>query len=274
MKRTHALIDADIMLYQACSVVERATDWGDDWWTLHADANEAKQLFDVSISEAKDALKADKVTLCFSGPANFRVRLYPDYKANRVATRKPICYAEVKRYAAEAYTVACYPGLEADDVIGMLATMPKPSLKPVIVSEDKDFKTIPGVLYNPRTRERLRITKAVAIRNHLLQTLTGDRTDNYPGCPGIGEVKAGRILDEDCSWEAVVKAFAGAGLTEADALTQARLARILQHGEYDHVTAEVKLWTPGRKSRTRALVKSSAPAAAATPDPARAATTC
>lgn len=274
MKQVHALVDADILLHQTGSIVETATDWGEDMWTLHADAGEAKQLFDIAIADIRDALKADKVTLAFSDRNNFRIRLYPEYKANRTANRKPICYAEVKRYAMTAYTCVVYPGIEADDVLGILATAPRQPYRPVIVSEDKDFKTVPGYLYNPRTKERLRITKAIAIRNHFAQTLIGDRTDNYPGCPGIGDVKANRILDEDCSWEAVVRTFQAAGLTEQDALMQARMARILQHGEYDYTNAEVKLWTPGRKSRTRGPARTSAPAADGTPAPARAATTC
>lgn len=274
MKKIHALVDADIVLYQASAAVERETDWGDDMWTLHADASEAKQVFDTTIADIREATRATRVTLCFSGAGNFRIRIHPDYKANRVATRKPICYAEVRRYAFASYQTACYPGIEADDVIGMMATAPSNQYRPIIVSEDKDLRSVPGTLWNPRTRERSRITKAAADRQHLFQTLTGDRTDNYPGCPGIGEVKAGRILDEDCSWDAVVRAFVAAGQTEQDALVQARLARILRHGEYDHATAEVKLWTPGKKSRIRGLVKSSPPAASVTPEPAKVDTTC
>ncbi len=267
---THALIDADILLYKSCSIVEKPMHWGDDQWTLHADAASARQIFDLEVADIKQATRANKVTLAFSSPGNFRIRLYPDYKANRQATRKPICYPEVKRYAMEAYDCVTYPALEGDDVIGMMATSKRPGTKFVIVSEDKDFKTIPGYQYNPRTGKRMRITKAMAIRNLFIQTLTGDRTDNYPGCPGIGDVKAQRILDEDCSWEAVVRTFQAAGLTEEDALLQARMARILHYGEYDHKTAEVKLWTPGTKSKTRVRVKSSPPEAAGTPGSAKA----
>jgi hypothetical protein len=39
------------------------------------------------------------------------------------------------------------------------------------------------------------ITEAQADRFHMIQTLTGDVTDGYPGCPGIGPVKAEQILN-------------------------------------------------------------------------------
>lgn len=267
----HALIDADITLYKSCSAVEKSIHWGDDQWTLHADAAEAREMFDLAIADIRQATKATKVTLAFSSPSNFRVRLFPEYKANRQATRKPVCYSEVKRYANEAYDCVSYPGLEGDDVIGMIATSKRPGVRFIMVSEDKDFQTIPGWHYNPRTDVRRRVTKAQAMRALYRQTLTGDTTDNYKGLPGCGPVKADKILDASCTWEAVAAAFIAAGLTEEDALVQARMAHILHHGEYDHTTAEVKLWTPGTKSKTPARAKTSRPAAAATPEPARAA---
>ena len=69
--------------------------------------------------------------------------------------------------------------------------------------------------------------------------------DNYPGCPGVGKVTAKKLLDKDCSWGAVVDAYGKKGLTEQDAIHQARLAYILhREGDYDWETGEVRLWTP------------------------------
>jgi DNA polymerase-1 len=84
------------------------------------------------------------------------------------------------------------------------------------------------------------ITEAEADRTHLIQTLTGDRTDGYPGCPGIGEKRAEAIADG--GWSAVVESYEKAGLGEEYALTQARMAYILRHGDYKRGT--VRLWTP------------------------------
>jgi DNA polymerase-1 len=236
-------VDADIVVYQACAAVEREMDWGDDMWTLHSDAREAREIVDITLAEIKDATKASKITLCFTSSNNWRMGVLPDYKANRAASRKPVCYRAVKDYCLSAYPCVSYPRLEADDVIGLLATRPK-TKGTVIVSEDKDFKGVPGKLYNPRTRTFTKTTKSEATRFHLYQTLVGDTTDNYKGCPGIGPVKADAILDADCSWPAVTAAFVKAGLTEDHALQQARVARILQHGEYNLTNAEVTLWTP------------------------------
>jgi DNA polymerase-1 len=268
-KPIHALIDADILLYQTSSAVEKAIDWGGDLWTLHSDANEAKQMFDVALGDILENVMTKNFTLCFSSPNNFRIRILADYKANRVATRKPLAYAAVKKYAEETYKTASYPTLEADDVIGILATCPKPKHSYVMVSEDKDFKTIPGMHYNPRTGVWTSIDEEQADYHHLFQTLVGDTTDNYKGCPGVGPVKAGTLLTLHQSWDTVVAAFETAGLTEEDALTQARVARILRHGEYDIKTAEVKLWKPptptSHQSRTPASEKSSTPEASETP---------
>jgi DNA polymerase-1 len=243
-KMLHALIDADILLYQTSATVEKPIDWGNDVWTLHSDVAEAKQMFDVGLAEILDSVKAKRFTLCFSSPNNFRIRILPDYKANRLTTRKPLAYHAVRQYAEQTYSTQTFPTLEADDVIGILGTAPNPKHRYVMVSEDKDFKTIPGFHFNPRTATFTEISKDAADRSHLFQTLVGDTTDNYKGCPGVGPVKAESLLTEGCSWDTVVAAFVKAGLTEEDALVQARVARILRHGEYNPKTAEVNLWTP------------------------------
>jgi DNA polymerase-1 len=147
------------------------------------------------------------------------------------------------------------PLLEADDVMGILSTHPDllPGEK-VIVSVDKDMKTIPGLLFNPdKDREPRRIEQHVADYWHLYQALMGDPTDGFPGCPGIGPKRAQKILmDGDDHrhfpvaemWARVVATFAKRGLNEHYALTQARVARICRHTDYDFEKKEVKLWNP------------------------------
>lgn len=247
MAETTLLIDGDILLYWACSGVEEETHWGDDWWTLHADARQAKQMVDAQISQYKTNLGAKKVIVALSDTHdNWRYSVMPTYKGNRIGKRKPVCYREVREYVHHTYTCFQLDSLEADDVLGLLATGKKVKGRKIIVSEDKDLKTIPGLLYNPNRAEAgvVEISKADADRWHLYQTLVGDRVDNYPGCPGIGEVRAERILADDCSWAAVVAAYEHAGLNEAEALRQARVARILRHGEYDWKKGTVKVWEP------------------------------
>jgi DNA polymerase-1 len=149
--------------------------------------------------------------------------------------------------------------------MGVLAT--KPGNDTVIYSLDKDLMQIPG--------KHLVDGKIVVVTEeegdylHMMQTLTGDPTDGYKGCPGMGKVSAARLLDSvgtkgceespDCwcmgncknkdrtQWEAIVKAFERAGQTEADALKQARLARILRWSDWDQQKQQVVLWTPDRR---------------------------
>lgn len=245
MKKRTLLIDADILLYTESMAVEREFDWGDDWWTLHADLREAQERVDVWLLDIKDLLDADAVLLALTGRQNWRKDVLPTYKSNRKGKRKPVIYPALKQYVMDAYKCAMFDRLEADDVMGILQTDPNDTLETVIVSEDKDMLSIPGLLYRPiRPEEGIQeVTVEDADRNHMLQALTGDSTDGYGGCPGIGPKTAEKILKEN-DWRLVVAAYEKAGLTEEDALQQARVARILRYGEYDSKKDEVNLWTP------------------------------
>ena len=89
------------------------------------------------------------------------------------------------------------------------------------------------------------ITKEEGERWHYVQTLAGDQTDGYSGVPGFGIKRSESFFDENgYSWKSVVKAFESKGLDESVALQNARLAKILQHSDYDFDSQSVKLWTP------------------------------
>jgi DNA polymerase-1 len=243
--KNHIVIDGDILAYTASAAVEKVIDWGDDFFTLHSDFAEAKAKVDVDIVEFVEKLGGDSYTVCLTHENNFRKVVYPEYKANRKGTRKPICYSALKQYIIEAWPYAVWKNLEADDVMGITATDPKTNA--IIVSADKDMRTIPGRWYNPNNPDAgiIEVSKADADRTHLMQTLTGDRVDGYPGCPGIGPARAEKIVDG--GWDAVVEAYVKAGMSEAFAVTQARCAYILRKGDYVRKTGRVKLWTPKKK---------------------------
>tara|TARA_R100001509_G_scaffold119489_1_gene73819 strand:- start:276 stop:701 length:426 start_codon:yes stop_codon:yes gene_type:complete len=132
------------------------------------------------------------------------------------------------------------PELEADDAMGIYATKLPGN---TIVSPDKDMRQIPGKLFN--LEDTTTITPEEGARWHLIQTLAGDQTDGYSGVPGIGVKRAATLFDkEGYSWATVVKAFEDKGLTEDDALLNARLARILTNEDYDSRTQQPILWTP------------------------------
>jgi DNA polymerase I len=79
------------------------------------------------------------------------------------------------------------------------------------------------------------------------QVLTGDSTDGYPGCPGVGPKTAEKLIPEEdfteaSAWGTVIKQYEKKGFGPDYALTQARLARILRNTEYTF--DELQLWTP------------------------------
>ena len=240
MHRT-LLIDGDIVVYQYSSTVEHEVDWGNDVWSLWADAKEAQQLILQYIDILVDETAADDFIFCFSDKDNFRKDIDSNYKSNRKGKRKPVCYKALKQWITDEYKTETWDRLEADDVMGIMATSDMLAGEKVIVSEDKDLKTIPGLLW--RSGEMLNISQEEADYNHLYQTLVGDATDGYPGLRGVGDKRATELLKTP-TWETVVKAFEKAGQTEADALVQARLARILRASDYNFEFDQPIIWSP------------------------------
>lgn len=239
------LIDGDLILYKSTSAVE--VDWriDEDNHILFSNAAEAFSLFEQQIEKLKTELKTTDVVIAFTKGQSFRSSIYPAYKAPRQGNRKPLAFADVRERVERTYRTLIHPGLEADDVLGIWATRGT-FINPIIVSEDKDLKTIPGFLY--RQNELMEIAESEADWNFMFQTLTGDVTDGYPGCPGIGPKTAEKLLGETTKpeelWLKVVAAYENAGLTEEDALTQARMARILRACDWDDKLKEPKLWLP------------------------------
>ena len=194
------------------------------------------------VDQVKENLKTSRTLLCISSDGNFRKDLDASYKSQRKATRKPLIFPQLKQWVRDTFTCVTYPNLEADDVLGILATEPNIDEQRIIVSTDKDLQTIPGWLW--RQGELKHITPEEAHYYWLQQTLTGDPTDGYKGCPGVGAVGAAKVLGLKPDYGAVELAFMKAGLTKADCLLQARFARILHWDDWDQEKQEIKLWTP------------------------------
>ena len=247
---TTALIDADILLYQSMTYAEQEINWYDNVWTLYADLDEAKNIFNSQIIKIKAKLKTDDIVCCLTDRgSNFRKSIYPSYKSNRKSTRKPSGFSAFIDWVETAYPSLTMNSLEADDVMGIEATRPENIGKCVVVSSDKDLKTVPCKLYRPMQDELLDITTQQADAFFLQQCLMGDQTDGYGGCKGVGEKTAAKILGSRPTWELVEQAYLKAGMTTEDALVQARLARILRWEDYDHTKKEVKLWTPTKHTK-------------------------
>lgn len=249
------LIDGDQFLFVACKAVEQEIRWDDQNHVLWGNSVEARRNFDGMLQRIFDRFNTTEHVLCFSTDAdkpNFRLGIDSSYKGHR-DDRKPMCYRALREDVESAYRCLAIDTLEADDVMGILATKPQ-RYSPVIVSRDKDMKTIPTSIWDGK--DLVVQDEAAADRFHLYQTLVGDTADGYPGCPGVGPVKAEKLLKFDLTtgiteeehialmWLQVVKAYEKAGLTEADALRQARLARILRHSDWDATERKPILWTP------------------------------
>lgn len=243
------LIDGDLFLYRAAAAAEQETDWGDDVWSLSSDLKQAKKGFQNILEDICNELQSVNFIVCLSDSKNFRHGVASFYKSGRKKTRKPVGYKALVEWCAETYRTTKRPELEADDCMGIIATMPT-NEESWIVSDDKDMKTIPCRLYRPSGRERMFIDKDEADRNFYMQCLTGDPTDGYKGLAGIGEKRAAAILGKRPCWELVEAAYVKAGGTYEDALQQARLARILRWSEWDTKAQKVVLWTPEGKEAT------------------------
>ena len=238
------LIDADLYLYRACAAAEEEVDWGDDLWSLQTDLKEAKSIFQRTLQEVCEVLDTANFILCFSDRDNFRKEVLPSYKGGRKKVRKPTGYKAAVEWAQQTYLWHSEPMLEADDIMGILGSAPGHST--IVMSDDKDLKSVPCTLWRPVAGEFHVITEAQADMAFLTQALMGDATDGYSGCPTVGAKTAEKILAKAPSWSTVVSTYAKHKLNENYALTQARLARILRFSDWDRENNQIILWEPKR----------------------------
>lgn len=235
------LIDADFIVYKSCAATEDELDWGEDLITVISNFSDAYGMVKRELDRiSSDLGSLDNLILFFSDSVNFRKSIDPAYKGHR-NRKKPCGYKRVINKLKQEYEVVILPTLEADDAIGIYATMEEGH---IICSPDKDMRQIPGRLYDLST-EVVTITPEEGRQWHLIQTMAGDQTDGYAGIPGIGIKRAVALLEENGpNWKTVVEAFAAKDLSEEIALQNARLAKILQNENYDHTTKCPILWSP------------------------------
>ena len=155
------------------------------------------------------------IAVCFDPPGpTFRNEAYQQYKAERSATPEdirlsvPVIKEIVKAYSIPVVEVE---GFEADDVIGTLAKKAeKEGFTTYMMTPDKDYGQLvsPSVLqYKPAYRGQdfeLRGEEEICSIYDIERTsqvidllaLMGDKIDNIPGCPGVGEVTAVKLIHE------------------------------------------------------------------------------
>ena len=239
------LIDADFIVYKSCAAAETEVDFGNDVILVTSNFSDAYRATEREITKIQNKLGAfADVILFFSDSENFRKKILPEYKGHR-NRKKPCGYKRVINALRKKYKVIIKPTLEADDSMGVYATKYPGN---IIVSPDKDMKQIPGKLYN--FDEMFTISPEEGAKWHLIQSCAGDQTDGYSGVPGIGVKRATTIFEEKgYSWKTVLGMFKEKGYTEEDALTNARLARILTVDDYDFTKKQPKLWSPSSDYR-------------------------
>ena len=142
-KKRTLLVDGDIVCYRIAIAIEEATEWEQDLWTLHADAKKGKELVVNGLEKYLKQLNCKDIVVALSDKDNFRNKILPAYKSNRKKIRKPIIVKALKEHLSKTYDTLKLPTLEGDDVLGILATSEKYKDNSIILSSDKDMRTIP-----------------------------------------------------------------------------------------------------------------------------------
>ena len=146
------------------------------------------------------------------GPT-FRSEAYPEYKAQREATPEDIRKAvPIIKDMLKAWNIPILQvdGYEADDVIGTLATKAgEQGVTTYMLTPDKDYGQLVKenvFIFRPRhgggyetmgpeeVKQKYGIPSTSAVID--LLALMGDSADNFPGCPGVGEKTAVKLLNE------------------------------------------------------------------------------
>lgn len=179
------------------------------------------------VNTLDDLIKKERPThlaVCFDPPGGitFRHEMFADYKAGREKQPEDITIAipYIKRILkAMCIPVVEIPGYEADDVIGTLATRAAAEGYTVyMMTPDKDYgQLVTGSIfqYRPALKgqgfeirgpqqvcERYGISRPAQVID--LLALEGDASDNIPGCPGVGEKTAAKLIGEFGSVEGLL----------------------------------------------------------------------
>lgn len=249
------VIDGDVFLYRFAFAHQFKVRWDDE--TI----SEVVEPFDMAAKEMEKFIikllkrvDCDDYIIALSHPRDFRFRVDPNYQAGRANRAAPVHKEPLREYIYEEHPWVQWDWLEADDVLGIMATQDPGRI--IIATIDKDLDQIPGVLYNWNRDTFETIPREQADLFFYKQLIMGDSTDGIKGIPGVGPKKAEAYLDgyygkdEDKIWAHVLDVYHDHGLTPEYALQQARLVRILRHGEYDFDHHKPILWKGPRNANT------------------------
>ena len=153
------------------------------------------------------------MAVAFDHGKTFRHEAFPAYKAQREETPEDIrASVPIIKDILEAYHIPVLQadGFEADDVIGTLATAAgHEGIETYMLTPDKDYGQLVGgnvYIYRPRhgggydTLGESDVTQKYGIATTAqvidLLALMGDSADNFPGCPGVGEKTAAKLITQ------------------------------------------------------------------------------
>lgn len=208
--RSLYLLDAYALIYRAYYALirqPRFTSEGRNTSAVYGFVNTLEELLRNSDPQY--------MAVCFdpSGPT-FRHVADASYKAEREETPEDIRFAvPVIKDIIGAYGIPMVQveGYEADDVIGTLATKgAAEGFTVYMMTPDKDFGQLVGpdiLQYKPSSRDKetqVLGEKEICLRYGIdsprqvidLLALMGDKVDNIPGCPGVGEKTAVKLIQQ------------------------------------------------------------------------------
>jgi DNA polymerase-1 len=166
-----------------------------------------------TLNEVLTKERPTHIGVAFDHGLTFRNEAFPEYKAQREETPEDIrASVPIIKDILKAYRIPILQvdGFEADDVIGTLATKSGDTgVETYMLTPDKDYGQLvkPNVfIFRPRhgggyetlgekeIEEKYSITTPLQVIDIL--ALMGDTADNFPGCPGIGEKTAIKLIGD------------------------------------------------------------------------------
>ena len=166
-----------------------------------------------TLNEILTKEKPTHIGVAFDHGKTFRHEAFPAYKAQREETPEDIKLSvPIIKNILDAYHIPILQvdGFEADDIIGTLATKAgEKGVETYMLTPDKDYGQLVKdnvYMYRPRhgggyeklgtkeIEEKYSITSPLQVID--LLALMGDSADNFPGCPGVGEKTAIKLVNE------------------------------------------------------------------------------
>jgi hypothetical protein len=184
------LLDGDHLTYRAaasCSPTKNKP--------YQEDLSAALFRVEAMLSQVFLDLNSQDYEFYISGEGNWRKAIYPEYKANRKDTIKPLHLEDVREHVVLKYGAEIINDMEVDDMCGIRLTQEDGNA--ICASLDKDMQTVPGWHYSWEIRgvsstgkewvkpaSKVLISPLQAMRKFYGMVITGDQADHIPAFDG------------------------------------------------------------------------------------------